>query len=196
MKTSINNEQFKEYMAILEEHYRCGVNNSVSEELVKMRRLGYWEMLKECDVVELRTGVINAISTLKFLPSARDLKELCYGGKSDELRAFEKNNKAAKIAGYLQGRDDSLELKLNIENWNLIPLAYKCGISKAQILDCVKNGRSLKEIILAARNPQIDADNYKEICGDLFSGKRAATADDYKEIARNALQTWKEEGLA
>lgn len=195
-KICVDAETFKGYMSILEEHYRCGVKNNVSEGLVKIRRLGYWDALKGCSAQELQDGVVTAISTCKFLPAARELKELCYGGKSDELRAFEENSKAAKIAGYLPGRDDSEELKLNVENWNLIAVARKYGIPKEQILDCVQNKKSLREVILLNNQIQINPEDYQGIVGSDWKEKRAATIDDYKAIAQATLLSWKEEGAS
>jgi hypothetical protein len=165
------------------------------EDEVKITVLdAYYNHLCSVENAQLVSGVRTAIATLKFFPTAKDLKELCYG-MSDELRAYEYNSiniEQKQLPGY----DDTEDCRLARENLNLLADCLKEGISQEVInnhLRAKKPLRSLLKEVRERKQVQIDLAEFPEVFSNAWgSEQRAATAADYQAIAKRTLELWKQ----
>lgn len=152
----------------------------------------YYSHLRLVENAQLVNGVRTAIATLKFFPTAKELKELCYG-MNDELRAYEYNSiniEQKQLVGY----DDTEDCRLARENLNLLAECLKEGISQEVIneqLRAKKPLRSLLNQVKKRKQAQINLAEFPEIFSDAWkTEQRAATAADYQAIAKRTLELW------
>lgn len=143
MEILLDDDTFKTYMKVLEEHF----NHNVSNETKKITRRIYYDALKQCTPEEFEAGVCSAIALLRFFPPVKTLKELCYDGKTEEQRAFEKNSApsyAPQLESIEQKHPEILE-----QNKDSLNLLWKYNSFLLQ------KGHSQQEVILMAKNGNI-----------------------------------------
>jgi hypothetical protein len=147
METRLDQQTFKAYMKVLEEHF----NHKVSDETRLITRRAYWEVLKSCTPEEFEAGVCSAIASLNFFPSASRLKELCYGGKTEEQRAFEKNfapKDAPQLESVEQKHPEIIEQNRDSLNllWKYNSFLQQLGHSQQDVISMAKNG-SIRDVL-------------------------------------------------
>lgn len=195
----LDKEIFKSRMTILEEHFRY----QVAESTLRIVRATYYETMKNLSEEEFETGVCGAIASLNFFPSASKLKEFCYGGKTEEQRAFEKNSAlkdTQKLESFEQKHPEILE-----QNKDSLNLLWKYNSFLLQ------KGHSQQEVILMAKNGSIRdvLRGYFEKPDD-YSGCLLLDSDSERELqklpdrafrinreqALKLIEKWKEEGAS
>ncbi len=184
MTTRLSAEVFKNYLTALQEHFRC----QGSEITLQIVRASYWDFLKVCSDEEFKIGVKSALARCKFFPAAQELKELCFDGKTDEQRAFERNS--VSVAGLLTPGDDKADCQINLDNFKLIGFAQKLGIDDEAIRDCLFNKRSLRELIMLQK-PHLDPSDYGSVLPELGE-RKIPTTEDFRKIAEATLKLWVE----
>lgn len=165
---------------------------SFDGDILEITLNAYYEYLQNLSEEEFIVGVKTAIATLKFFPSAKELRELCYGGRTDEQRAFEKNSvnlHQKALAGY----DDAEERRIARENLNLLAACMREGIPELKMLEYLKSGKSLRDLLKRKRDTKIDLSEEVQVFGDVWAEERRVTADDYQRIASETTKRWKEE---
>ena len=184
MLVRLSAEVFKAYLTVLQEHCRY----QVSELALQVVRASYWEVLKVCSDDEFERGVMSAIASCKFFPTAQELKELCFNGKTDEQRAFDRNS--VTVAGYIAPGDDKADCQINLDNFHLIGFAQKLGIDDETIQDYLFNKRSLRELIMRFK-PHLDPSDYGSVLPEIGE-RKIPTTEDFRKIANNVIDLWKE----
>jgi hypothetical protein len=189
MTNKLNKKTFCAHMIFLKDFFGKHWDDSTEAVVLK----SYYDFLRTISEPDFEKGVETAIATLKFFPSAKELKDLCYGGKTDEQRAFERNSvniEQKQLAGY----DDIEDCRLARENLNLLAECLKDGIPQEAInehLKAKKPLRSLLKEVKANKQIQIDLAEFPEIFSGMWgTEQRAATAADYQAIAKRTLELW------
>jgi hypothetical protein len=171
-------------------------NKQLEGDVLKMTFDAYYEHLQNVSDTDFAAGVKGAIATLKFFPTAKEIKDLCYGGKTKEQLAFERNS-AISGQKQLTGYDDKEQCRVALENLNVLADCMKEGITSQEISEWTKLGKPLRSLLIKAKNSKkvvLDPEDYQEVFTDLWTQeKRVATPADYQVIARKTIEMWSKE---
>ncbi len=166
----LNKQIFCTHMKVLQGFF----NKSWDEDIEAIVLKSYYDFLSSVPEADFEKGIESAIATLKFFPTAKELKELCYGGKTDEQRAFE-NLSIDSNQKQLTGYDDKEECRIAMENLNLLAACMKEGIPEKEIHAWMKQGKTLRSLLIKAKNAK----------------KIIIEPEDYQEIAKKTIETWR-----
>lgn len=200
MSKELNREVFDAGFATLRDRFRTQFN----PETQRLTSNAYYELLKWVDLEDFRKGIKNAMA-LEFFPSASKLKELCYDGKTEEQRAFEKNSApkdAPQLESVEQKHPEILEQNRDSLNllWRYNSLLFEKGHSQKEIIAMARDGsiaHVLRKYFDIDKPEHMERLLLDEVAERLPLEKQKSRAfQDNRENALKLIEKWKEEGAS